>query len=59
MNNTQLTGMRNLYAANLNESYTAKGMALKSHNLSKDGMTAITDGKKFLWSIENERREGY
>lgn len=34
---------------------TAIEMALTSHNLSKDGMTAVTsDGKRWAWSTQCE-----
>ena len=53
MNNAQITGMRDLYAGTKNvvrEKYTAKEMALISHNLSKGGDMATTlDGKKYIW----------
>jgi hypothetical protein len=52
MNAAQLNGMRKLWeaASGINETKTAREMALTSHDLGSHGMTAVTsDGKVWVW----------
>lgn len=58
MNAAQLNGMRNLAATmyQVAETMTAREMALTSHKLTRDGLTArTTDGRTFGWAAGTEQ----
>jgi len=55
MNNTQLKGIRNMWEDSKtvikHKTLTAKEMALRKHNLSKDGESAVllSNGSQYVW----------